>query len=59
MKKKKKKIVKKFDLAKAVKKSARKNTAGLNLATRDHGDETVYKRERSKKIADKEAEDLE
>ncbi|HOD39544.1 MAG TPA: hypothetical protein PKW98_02990 [Candidatus Wallbacteria bacterium] len=59
MKKKKKNNVKKFDLAKAVKKSARKNTAGLNLATRDHGDETVYKRERSKKIAGKETEDIE
>lgn len=48
----------KFDLVKAVKKAARKNTEGLNLATRDHGDETRYDRNEQKKLAREEKEDI-
>ncbi|HBC74394.1 MAG: hypothetical protein A2008_13070 [Candidatus Wallbacteria bacterium GWC2_49_35] len=48
-KKKKKKSVKKFNLAKAVKKVARDNTMGLNLSEKDHGDKTQYERKEQKK----------
>lgn len=48
-KKKKKKSVKKFDLAKAVKKAGRDNTMGLNLSSKEHADKTQYERKEQKK----------
>lgn len=56
-KKKKKKSVKKFDLAKAVKKVGRDNTMGLNLSSKEHGDKTQYERKEQKKLVKEESDD--
>jgi len=50
MNKTKKSKKKKFNLVKAIKKTTREKTLGLNLASRDHGDERKYDRNTRKSV---------
>lgn len=52
----KKKKTKKFDLAKAVKKTSRECVKGLNLSTRPHGEEG-YDRKKETRDARKEIDE--
>ena len=57
----KKKKVKKFDLVKAVKKAARDNTKGLNLATKPHSEEGYdrkLEKKKSAKVIDEETKNI-